>query len=212
MRIVPLVRLSEMSALLPLRGGCRGPPRIAARPTRVGPVAVGEDQVASHDQEATTDQEDQHDHRNPVWRDQLAPFLLRGVARGSGHLMVIGGRVAGCGAGHQGRVPFAVTRPPPVFRFGGCHRSQSIGGQMSEGKDKSSNLPGLGRVFGAGQQRIRKFRTRSWPWSVRMPSGWNCTPSTSSSRWRTPMTTPSTLRAVTASTSGMVAGSSVREW
>ena len=54
---------------------------------------------------------------------------------------------------------------------------------------------------GAGPGRGR-CRSRSWPCSVRIDSGWNCTPSTSSSRWRRPMTTPSSVRAVTSSTSG----------
>ena len=47
---------------------------------------------------------------------------------------------------------------------------------------------------GVGEVRSRRrsqLRSRSWPDTVRMLSGWNCTPSTSWSRWRTPMTTPS---------------------
>ena len=43
---------------------------------------------------------------------------------------------------------------------------------------------------------------RSWPAAVRIDSGWNCTPSTSSSRWRRPMIVPSSVSAVISSTSG----------
>ena len=37
---------------------------------------------------------------------------------------------------------------------------------------------------------------------VRIDSGWNCTPSTSCSRWRSPMMVPSSVSAVTSRTSG----------
>ena len=51
-------------------------------------------------------------------------------------------------------------------------------------------------------QRARKLRSRSWPQPVRMLSGWNCTPSTSCSRWRTPMIVPSAVVAVTSRLGG----------
>ena len=44
--------------------------------------------------------------------------------------------------------------------------------------------------------------SRSWPCSVRIDSGWNCTPSIGSSRWRRPITRPSSDSALTSSTSG----------
>ena len=53
---------------------------------------------------------------------------------------------------------------------------------------------------------LRKFRSKSLPWSVAMDSGWNCTPSTVRSRWRTPMITPLSDLAVTSSTAGRVVG------
>ena len=58
----------------------------------------------------------------------------------------------------------------------------------------------------------RKLASRSWPPVVRMDSGWNCTPSTGSSRWRKPMTVPSAVSAVTTRHSGRVSRSTTREW
>ncbi len=50
----------------------------------------------------------------------------------------------------------------------------------------------------------RKFCSRSRPsGSVSTDSGWNCTPSTGSVRWRTPITSPSSACADTSSSSGM---------
>ena len=46
-------------------------------------------------------------------------------------------------------------------------------------------------------QASRKLRRRSWPESVRIDSGWNCTPSIGRSRWRRPITRPSSVSAVT---------------
>ena len=48
------------------------------------------------------------------------------------------------------------------------------------------------------------------PLGVSTDSGWNCTPSTRSVRWRTPMTSSSSVRAVTTSSSGTVIAAS--EW
>ena len=42
--------------------------------------------------------------------------------------------------------------------------------------------------------------------------GWNCTPSIGSSRWRRPMTRPSSDSAVTSSTSGTVSRATTSEW
>ena len=57
---------------------------------------------------------------------------------------------------------------------------------------------------------VRKFRPSSGPSGVRTLSGWNCTPSIGSSRWRTPITSPSGVRAVTSSSSGISTAAS--EW
>ena len=48
--------------------------------------------------------------------------------------------------------------------------------------------------------------------AVSTDSGWNCTPSTSCSRWRSPMIVPSSVSAVISSTSGNVARSTTSEW
>ena len=54
---------------------------------------------------------------------------------------------------------------------------------------------------------------RSWrPASVRIDSGWNCTPSTASSRWRRAITTPSSVSAVISSTAGIESRSTTSEW
>jgi hypothetical protein len=56
----------------------------------------------------------------------------------------------------------------------------------------------------------RKFRTMSRPCGVSTDSGWNCTPSSGSSRWRTAITSPSAAVAETSNTSGTVVAAS--EW
>ncbi len=63
-----------------------------------------------------------------------------------------------------------------------------------------------------GVQRVahRKFLPSAGPSGVSTDSGWNCTPSTGSSRWRTPITSPSSLVAVTSSASGTRVAAS--EW
>ena len=47
---------------------------------------------------------------------------------------------------------------------------------------------------------------------MKIDSGWNWTPSTASVRWRSPITTPSAVVAVTSSSSGTEAGVTTREW
>ena len=65
--------------------------------------------------------------------------------------------------------------------------------------------------FGEGLlDHVRKFLPRSGPSGVKTLSGWNWTPSIGSSRWRTPITSPSGVRAVTSSTSGTCRAAS--EW
>src|SRR6185295_5393975 len=56
----------------------------------------------------------------------------------------------------------------------------------------------------------RKLRARSAPAGVSTDSGWNCTPSTASSRWRTAITSPSAAVADTSSDSGIEVAAS--EW
>lgn len=58
----------------------------------------------------------------------------------------------------------------------------------------------------------RKFPNRCLPSVVRMDSGWNCTPSTSISRWRRPMISPSSVQALISSTAGNDARSTTSEW
>ena len=50
------------------------------------------------------------------------------------------------------------------------------------------------------------------PVDVRQDSGWNWTPSTAACRCRTPMTTPSDVRAVTSRSAGRSSGEMTREW
>src|SRR5205085_11040624 len=57
----------------------------------------------------------------------------------------------------------------------------------------------VGREHRGGPQREMKFLSKAWPCSVNMDSGWNCTPSTGSEAWRTPMISPSSVHAVTSS-------------
>ena len=56
----------------------------------------------------------------------------------------------------------------------------------------------------------RKLRASCGPTSVRTDSGWNWTPSTGSSRWRTAITSPSAAVAETSRQSGIVVAAS--EW
>ena len=58
----------------------------------------------------------------------------------------------------------------------------------------------------------RKLDSRAWPCSLRMLSGWNCTPSTSSVAWRTPMISPSSVQAVTVKLAGQLVRSIASEW
>src|SRR5438128_5033780 len=58
----------------------------------------------------------------------------------------------------------------------------------------------------------RKLPSSRFPSTVRMDSGWNCTPSTGQWRCRTPMLSPSSAHAVTSSVSGTVWGRITSEW
>jgi beta-lactam-binding protein with PASTA domain len=84
-------------------------------------------------------------------------------------------------------------------------------GRFLGGSSTTTSTPSTTTPYRAGAAaRARKFRSMSWPAMVRIDSGWNCTPSTSSSRCRSPMTMPSSVRAVTSSTAGMF--STTNEW
>src|SRR6266852_1084449 len=64
--------------------------------------------------------------------------------------------------------------------------------------------PSLGSARGHGRGVVRKFFRSCLPSTVRIDSGWNCTPSTGRRRWRRPMISPSSATAVTSSASGTV--------
>src|SRR5262249_54794328 len=57
----------------------------------------------------------------------------------------------------------------------------------------------------------RKLASSRFPSTVRIDSGWNCTPSTAWVRCRTPMISPSAVQAERSSTGGSVAGSITSE-
>ncbi len=59
---------------------------------------------------------------------------------------------------------------------------------------------------------FKKFPMRRGPSGVSTLSGWNCTPSTARDRCRTPMISPSAVRAVISKLEGMLAGSAIKEW
>src|SRR5690606_26492230 len=68
-----------------------------------------------------------------------------------------------------------------------------------------------------GDHESRKFSSSAWPCSVRMDSGWNCTPWTGCSRWRRPMTSSkppaaSSVQAVTSRHSGTLSRATTSEW
>ena len=77
--------------------------------------------------------------------------------------------------------------------------------QLLEGLTGSLHRGAVGQVF-------RKLPIKTGPSGVSTLSGWNCTPSIGSDLWRTPMISPSAVRAVTSSTSGMLEGSAISEW
>jgi len=59
---------------------------------------------------------------------------------------------------------------------------------------------------------LRKFFKIVRPFSVRMLSGWNCTPQMGSVLCRTPMISPSSVSAVTSRKSGSVSRAITSEW
>src|SRR5688572_4646905 len=68
------------------------------------------------------------------------------------------------------------------------------------------------KVYGGGHGFCsRKFFSIAWPCSVRMDSGWNCTPWIGSSLWRTPMISPSSVHAVVTNSAGQDAFSIASE-
>src|SRR5215218_430376 len=79
--------------------------------------------------------------------------------------------------------------------------------RLVAGEVVSVEQPGKGRLH---QCPSRKLRARSGPTGVSTDSGWNWTPSTRSSRWRTAITSPSSHVAETWSSSGIDVAAS--EW
>src|SRR5207342_1523192 len=76
---------------------------------------------------------------------------------------------------------------------------------------------GHGRGLTWSDQESRKFFSNACPCSVRIDSGWNCTPCTGCSRWRKPMISsmePSSwsVHAVTSRQSGSVSWETTSEW
>lgn len=65
---------------------------------------------------------------------------------------------------------------------------------------------------GAGRYNFRKLARSCLPDSVSTDSGWNCTPSTFISRWRSPMMSPSGDEAEISRHAGRVSRSTISEW
>ena len=91
------------------------------------------------------------------------------------------------------------TRAPASSASSGC--------ACRRGRSERNIMPAHARSRGD----LRKFSSRAWPFSEAMLSGWNCTPWTGWVLCITPWITPSSLVAVTSSTSGMLSGAMVRE-
>ena len=90
--------------------------------------------------------------------------------------------------------PPATARPPPGSTV--THHRRRGGRRRLA--DAERGAPARGAAL-----RRASCATRSWPPAVRIDSGWNCTPSVlGCSRWRSPMTTPSSVQAVTSSDVG----------
>jgi hypothetical protein len=102
-----------------------------------------------------------------------------------------------------------VTRPEPDF-FAECFHATSV--DPSGVSWGHSDRPAADPRSLAHRACVSQLAKRRWPLVLRTDSGWNWTPSIGSVRCRTPMMTPSGVRAVTVSADGTVAGSSAREW
>ena len=66
-------------------------------------------------------------------------------------------------------------------------------------------------VIAMDQCSSRKLRSKACPCSVRMDSGWNCTPCVGYSRWRSPMIMPFSSQALTCRHLGKVSRSTISE-
>jgi hypothetical protein len=77
-------------------------------------------------------------------------------------------------------------------------------------EERAQARPAVGRIHDAVIRM--KFAIRRSPSGVSTLSGWNCTPSSGSVLWRTPMISPRSVCAVSSSTSGSVSGSAQSEW
>ena len=87
--------------------------------------------------------------------------------------------------------------------FGLTARQRAFGGRKNQRFHRVAHAATF--VF------FRKFSSIAWPCSDRMLSGWNCTPSISSSLWRRPMIRPLSSSAVISRQSGRVARSTTSE-
>jgi hypothetical protein len=100
-------------------------------------------------------------------------------------------------------------------------KSQKLSGELIGVVARRGNPSCLSATSGDPQRRqgvnqpsphlFKKFWRRWCPLLVRMLSGWNCTPSTSTSRWRIPMIIPSAVVAVISSSAGSELGSMTNE-
>ena len=106
-------------------------------------------------------------------------------------------------SGHDGIEPLGgqFGEQPRRAGFAEIAALQEMLQQLSRVVHRSCALP----------QVFRKLPMSTGPSGVSTLSGWNCTPSIGSVRWRTPMISPSAVRAVTSSTAGMLAGSAISE-
>ena len=142
---------------------------------------------------------------------------------------------AGAPAAHACAKPRSSRRVTSLARSAAIIAPAIAGGELARRSDASSSSPGLvlrkvrGRSIRrssahAARHRSLHRRTPAYrrelqeipqqcgPSGVRMLSGWNCTPSTVSVRWRTPMISPSAVRALTSSSGGSVSGAAISEW
>src|SRR6202035_5187430 len=109
------------------------------------------------------------------------------------------------------------------LRLRGVARHHAVEGErglvlaqpLAQGELPEQRLEVAGRLAHAATlcaaARRRKLRSRSWPPSEAMLSGWNCTPCSGRSRWASPMMMPSSVSAVTARAAGKPARSTISE-
>src|SRR5262249_24734147 len=95
----------------------------------------------------------------------------------------------------------------------GLHDRYHLGFAQIAARDQALD-GGLRRHRGAAaraRRRARKLPRSALPCSVRIDSGWDCTPSTKPLRWPTPLIAPSAVQALRGSLGGGVPGWITRE-